>query len=275
MDEHMSIPKSQHQILSSLLEKIFFSKKELEILKEKIDRVSLKTITPKELRNYIFGTRIRIMEELLEFFPFYVSESINGNFKNESLQFERDGSLVEQIKEREELLEIVAQKLMNIHKRLDEKKKTEDLNQENHIENTKIIKKKLVVDITNILNLDRDQNGEIKINNILKVYNAVIELGYEPHMIADASMRHHLDYDNQYKDLEDKGIINQSPAGNKADEWVLEIAKREKCKFLTNDLYRDHRAEFGKDWIFNNRLTCLFSNGKFIIRESKNYKTVN
>jgi len=275
MDEHMSIPKSQHQILSSLLEKIFFSKKELEILKEKIDRVSLKTITSKELRNYIFGTRIRIMEELLEFFPFYVSESINGNFKNESLQFERDGSLVEQIKEREELLEIVAQKLMNIHKRLDEKKKTEDLNQENHIENTKIIKKKLVVDITNILNLDRDQNGEIKINNILKVYNAVIELGYEPHMIADASMRHHLDYDNQYKDLEDKGIINQSPAGNKADEWVLEVAKREKCKFLTNDLYRDHRAEFGKDWIFNNRLTCLFSNGKFIIRESKNYKTVN
>ena len=267
----MSIPKSQDHILSALLEKILFNQKELNVLKERINQVSLKKINPNELRNHIFGARVHIMEELLEFFPFYVKESINSNVNNESLQSERDGSLVEQIKEREELLEIVAKRLVNIYNNLI-KKSNGHLDQENPIENTTETKKKLVVDITNILNLDKDQNGKIKIENILNLYNAVVELGYEPHMIADASMRHHLNSADQYKYLEDKGIIRQSPAGTEADEWVLEVAKRENCKFLTNDLYREHRNEFGKDWIFNNRFTCIFSNGKFIIRESKNNK---
>ena len=289
----MSVPESQEHIFNALLEKIFFSEKELNLLKQKINQVSLKIISPKDLRNHIFENRIRIMEELLEFFPFYVKESINSNFSNESLQSERDGSLVEQIKEREELLKIIAKRLMIIYKNLKEKKSPENLDnikeisevsqliQKDHFENqnqsqcSKEIKKKLVVDITNILNLDKDENEKLKIENILKVYNAVVELGYEPYMIADASMRHHLNSADQYKDLEDKGIINQSPAGTEADEWVLEVAKQEGCKFLTNDLYRDYGDEFGKNWIFNNRLTCFVSNGKFIIRESKNNKTAN
>jgi len=281
----MSISKSQGQILNALLEKIFFSKKELDILKEKINQVSLKAITPKELRNHIFGNRVRIMEELIEFFPFYVKESINSNASNESLHSERDGSLVEQVKEREELLEIVVKRLMIIYENLKEKKSTENFNdikeisevsqhiQRDQKQDIKVTKKKLVVDLTNILNLDKDQNQKIKIENVLNVYNAVVGLGYEPHMIADASMRHHLNSADQYEDLKEKKIIRQSPAGTKADEWVLEVAKRENCKFLTNDLYREHRAEFGNDWVFNNRLTCIFSNGKFIIRESKNNKS--
>lgn len=292
----MSVPESQEHIFNALLEKIFFSEKELNILKQKINQVSLKIISPKDLRNYIFRNRIRIMEELLEFFPFYVKESINSNFSNESLQSERDGSLVEQIKEREELLKIIAKRLMIIYKNLKEKKSPENLDnikeilevsqliQKDHFENqnqsqcSKEIKKKLVVDITNILNLDKDENEKLKIENILKVYNAVVELGYEPYMIADASMRHHLNSYDHYDALEEKGILNQSPAGTKADEWILEVARRENCKFLTNDLFRDFRDEFGKDWVFNNRLTSYFYNGKFIIRESKNnkeYNTVN
>jgi len=280
----MSVSKSREQILGALLEKILFNQKELNVLKERINQVSLKTINPNELRNHIFGARIHIMEELLEFFPFYVKESINSNVNNESLQSERDLSLVEQIKEREELLEIVAKRLVNIHKKLKEKKNTEVSNnvreisevsqhiQKDQKQDTKVTKKKLVVDLTNILNLDKDQNQKIKIENILNVYNAVVGLGYEPHMIADASMRHHLNSADQYEDLKEKKIIRQSPAGTKADEWVLEVAKRENCKFLTNDLYREHRAEFGNDWVFNNRFTCIFSNGKFIIRENKHTK---
>ena len=138
--------------------------------------------------------------------------------------------------------------------------------------NSKEEKAILVVDLTNILNLDRDDNRKIKVENVINLYNAVVELGYEPHMIGDASMRHYLNSADQYEDLKEKRIIRQSPAGTKADEWVLEVAKRENSKFLSNDLYRDYREEFGKEWIFDNRLTCIFVNGKFIIRENKNNK---
>ena len=273
----MTAIKSQNQILSALLEKIIFNQKELNILKEKINQVSLKIINPNELRTHIFRARVHIMEELLEFFPFYAKETINKTISNGSS--ENEESLVKQIEEREDLLELVAGRLMSIYNNFKEKNNNGNLPDIEEITNVinkdqeqRETRKKLVVDITNILNLDRDENGKIKIENVLKLYNTIVELGYEPHMIADASMSYHLDSDDQYEDLEDKRIINQSPAGTKADEWVLEVAKQENCKFLTNDLYREYREEFGKDWIFNNRLTCLFSNGKFIIRDSKNNK---
>jgi len=126
----------------------------------------------------------------------------------------------------------------------------------------------LLVDITNILNMDKNKNHKIKVDNIQKVGDAVTSLEHVPRMIADASMRHNVDDADLYEELVDDGIVIQSPAGIKADEYILEIAKVEKCKFLTNDKFEEYWKEFGKDWIFNNRLTCLFFNGKFIIRNN-------
>ena len=129
-------------------------------------------------------------------------------------------------------------------------------------------KELLLVDITNILNMDKNKNHKIKVDNIQKVGDAVTSLGHVPKMIADASMRHNVDDRKLYDEfLEDETIL-QAPAGTKADEYILEIAKVEKCKFLTNDKFEEYWEEFGKDWIFNNRLTCLFFNGKFIIRNN-------
>jgi hypothetical protein len=274
--------KSQDQILSALLEKILFNQKELNLLKEKIKQVSQKNINPNDLRTHIFGARIHIMEELLEFFPFYAKETFNNNVSDESnrsLPSGNEEDLLRQIEEREDLLKLVAKRLMNIYSNLKEpnntgsgiKQITDVITKDQKQNETR---KKLAVDITNILNLDKDKNGEIKIENVLNLYNTVVKLGFVPHLIADASMKYQLDSDDQYEDLKDKKIIYQSPAGTEADEWVLEVAKREGCKFLTNDLYRDYRNEFGKDWINSNRLTCFFSNGKFIIRESKKKKTL-
>ncbi len=128
--------------------------------------------------------------------------------------------------------------------------------------------KMIVVDITNVLNLDKDENQTLKVENIIKVHRSVFSLGYTPTMIADASMRYHLDDENLYEELVDSNTIIQAPAGTKADEYVLEIAKAENCKFLTNDKYEEYWDEFGKDWIFKNRLTCIYYNEKFIIREN-------
>ncbi len=126
----------------------------------------------------------------------------------------------------------------------------------------------MVVDITNILNLDKNEQQMLKVKNIIKLDRAIFSLGYTPTMIADASMRHHMDDKNLYEELIDDGIVLQAPAATKADEYILEVAKAENCKFLSNDMYEEYWNEFGKDWIFENRLTCLFFNEKFIIRQN-------
>ena len=123
----------------------------------------------------------------------------------------------------------------------------------------------MLVDVTNILNLDKNGNGDIQVKNIIKVHDAISALGYTPKMWADASMRHHVDDKSQYERLVDKGIVKQSPAGNKADIVVLKLAKKFNYKFLANDLYREYRDDYGKEWIKKNRLTCVYEEGEFII----------
>ncbi len=128
--------------------------------------------------------------------------------------------------------------------------------------------KMVVVDLANILHLDKNENQKLKVENIIKIHRAVISVGYTPTMIADASTKHKMDDRSLYKELVGDRIVIESPAGTKADEYVLEVAKAEKSKFLTNDLFREYWNEFGKDWIFKNRLTCIYFNKKFIIREN-------
>jgi len=123
----------------------------------------------------------------------------------------------------------------------------------------------LLVDLTNILNLDKNGNGDIQVKNIIKVHDTVVALGYTPKMWTDASMRHHVDDKKLYEKLLDKGIVKKSPAGNKADIVVLKLAKKFKYKILANDLYREYRDDYGKEWIKNNRLTCVYDEGEFII----------
>jgi len=126
-------------------------------------------------------------------------------------------------------------------------------------------RKVLLVDLTNILNLDKNGNGDIQVDNIAKVQDAVVALGYTPKMWADASMRYHVDNKRLYERLLEKSIVKQAPAGNKADIVVLKLAKKHNYKFLANDLYRDYRDTYGKEWIKKNRLTCIYDEGEFII----------
>ena len=74
------------------------------------------------------------------------------------------------------------------------------------------------MDITNILNEDKDMNGKLKVENIFKVRKAVQSLGYTPEMIADASMRYQLDnpllYDILKLPILDRTEITKKPKTN-------------------------------------------------------------
>jgi len=145
------------------------------------------------------------------------------------------------------------------------KEKPQVSHQQNIQESESKDRKILLVDITNILNLDKNGNGDIQVDNIAKVQDAVVALGYTPKMWADASMRYHVDDKRLYEELLEKSIVKQAPAGNKADIVVLKLAKKHSYKFLANDLYREYRDDYGKEWIKKNRLTCIYDEGEFII----------
>ncbi len=124
---------------------------------------------------------------------------------------------------------------------------------------------RLYVDIANILYMDRNGHGKMKVENIPKIIETLKNRGYTPILIADASIKHEMGDKKKYERMIVEKIVREAPEGRPADIFILEQARKEDCKFLTNDLYRDFFDKFDKDWIFTNRLTCMFEDGEIII----------
>ena len=98
----------------------------------------------------------------------------------------------------------IDKELSDIHKLLNENviKNREEFQDVDLKERSPTNNELLIVDITNILNLDKTENGSLKIDNILNVRNTLKSLGYKPLMIADANMRYYpLDNPQLYEEL--------------------------------------------------------------------------
>ena len=54
--------------------------------------------------------------------------------------------------------------------------------------------------------------------------------------------------------------VEEVPAGNDADHFILEIATSEKAKILSNDKFRDYAAEFRN--IASMRIPFVIENGR-------------
>ena len=124
---------------------------------------------------------------------------------------------------------------------------------------------RLYVDIANILYMDRDGDGKMKVKNIPKLIETLKSRGYSPILIADASIKQEMGDKKKYERMVVEKIVKEAPEGRPADIFILEQARKEDCKFLTNDLYRDSFDKFDKDWIFTHRLTCMFEDSEIII----------
>ncbi|MFX1356418.1 MAG: hypothetical protein ACFFA8_03960 [Promethearchaeota archaeon] len=103
---------SKDEKLYGLLEKILFNTIEFDSLKATIHEVSLGKKPTKILREQIIQEKIRILEDLVDFFYFYVQYSTQYNkHLSSDISFEEKVTLVQKINKREELLEIIAKKL--------------------------------------------------------------------------------------------------------------------------------------------------------------------
>jgi len=99
--------------LYQLLEKIIFNEEGLDTLKSDILKLEKGTISSKQLREQFLKERIRMLEDITDFFPFYagrlqheISEQIVDTPSNSNTNILR-----QQIQEREELLELIGTKL--------------------------------------------------------------------------------------------------------------------------------------------------------------------
>ncbi len=129
---------------------------------------------------------------------------------------------------------------------------------------------KVVVDASNVAHHVKNENSEPQITNILAAVKALEESGDEFVIIADASLRHDIDDKVKFEKLLESDNVEEVPAGNDADHFILDIATREKAKILSNDKFRDYAAEFRN--VSSMRIPFTISENRLTFGRPKNLK---
>jgi hypothetical protein len=131
---------------------------------------------------------------------------------------------------------------------------------------------KAIVDASNVAHFGKRKDGKPSLHNIVKALEALEGLGYDPILIADASLRHEIDLKEEFNELLDQGKIQQVPSGTTADHYILKIAEEEDAKILSNDVFREYYDEFQD--INSRRIPYTFKNGKISIGTSSKPKKI-
>ena len=111
------------KILYGLLEKIIFNENDFDLLKKSIKQLSIGKIEPKKLKQTIIQSRIKILDELLDIFPFYIEQMNKKQSMNEYIEDNKNSDLIQEIKEKNELLSGIALKVHTIFTKIKEKGK--------------------------------------------------------------------------------------------------------------------------------------------------------
>ena len=83
-----------------------------------------------------------------------------------------------------------------------------------------------------------------RLENISLVCGKLSEEGYEPIVVVDAALRHHIDDRGEYERLVDSGTIRQAPAGTDADYFILSFARELDAAVVSNDRFKDREKAF-------------------------------
>jgi hypothetical protein len=121
------------------------------------------------------------------------------------------------------------------------------------------IGEKILVDGANVAFVELSATDKPKVSNLVAVRRALEERGYEPIIIADASLRHEVDDPRQWEALVDEQDIRQAPAGTDADYFILETANRYDARVVSNDEFESYRDEY--PWIEERRVPLMIING--------------
>ncbi|MGQ4873715.1 MAG: hypothetical protein ACP6IY_06515 [Promethearchaeia archaeon] len=120
---NININKIELQMLRGYLEEVIFNEKDLNILKESINSLSVGKITAKSVKKLILKLRYKIMNELLEFIPFQIQKKLECHILEEKPNIKEINELEKKIHERNELLIELAERLARISKKLQKNNK--------------------------------------------------------------------------------------------------------------------------------------------------------
>ncbi len=125
----------------------------------------------------------------------------------------------------------------------------------------------IVVDGANVAYAERTKQGKPKVSNLVAVRRALEQRGYEPIIIADASLRYEVDDPDQLETLIDSQVIRQVPAETDADYFVLETAEQQNAPVVSNDQFEPYRDKYL--WIDQRRVPLMIVEGQVEVYEPK------
>ena len=121
-----------------------------------------------------------------------------------------------------------------------------------------------IVDGANVAH-SSPSNGEPRLSNIVAMRKALIDEGYDPVVIVDATLRHSIDDPEQLEALLESEEIRQAPAGTDADYFVLKIADENDAVVISNDLFEDYEDQY--PWIEERRIPFMIVRGQVHLYE--------
>lgn len=83
-----------------------------------------------------------------------------------------------------------------------------------------------------------------RLDNIILVWDELVEDGYEPVILVDAALRHQIDDPDRFEEMVENGRIKQAPAGTDADYFILSFARELEASVVSNDRFKDRRKDF-------------------------------
>ncbi len=127
--------------------------------------------------------------------------------------------------------------------------------------------KVIVVDAANVAYSERSKQGKPKVSNLVAVRRALEQKGYDPIIIADASLRYEVDDPDQLEALIDDQVIRQVPAETDADYFILETAEQHNAQVVSNDQFEPYRDKY--PWIDQRRVPLMIVQGHVELYEPK------
>ena len=122
--------------------------------------------------------------------------------------------------------------------------------------------KEYIIDGANICWLNIGCRKKPMIENLILVLGKLTKIGTPKEsiiVICDASLRHKIDNLNKYLKLKNQGIIVESPAGIKADKFIINYCLNHRtCLIISNDLFREYYWQLpDTQWIKRHRIGVL------------------
>jgi hypothetical protein len=99
-----------------------------------------------------------------------------------------------------------------------------------------------IVDGSNVAH--STEGDTVRLSNIRLVCDKLEEQGYQPIIVADATLRHQIDDKRAFEQMVENGTIKQAPAGTDADYFILSFARELNASVVSNDRFKDRLDAF-------------------------------